>query len=139
MYILGIYYGHNSTATILKNGQILAAASEERFTNIKNFKGFPKNAISYVLKTAGIDSTRLDLVTISFKTLSPVHSVSQTDKSSSTYQLLILSKPFQTIRSTWGWLAFQFPFFKKIGQIFYFLTVNTICLYTRYQETSFLA
>ena len=139
MYILGIYYGHNSTACLLKDGQIIAAASEERFTGIKNYKGLPKNALSYVLSEAKIDSAKLDFVTLSFTYMAPIHSVSQTGKSSLTNLLLVLTTPFQLIRNFWGKLAFRFPSLIKIGRMFYLFSIYTVGKYTRYQEINFIA
>ena len=55
MYILGISaYYHDSAAAILHEGKIIAAAQEERFTRIKHDHDFPKNAVEYCLKEAGI-------------------------------------------------------------------------------------
>ena len=55
MYILGIScFYHDSAACIVKDGSILAAAQEERFTRKKHDPRFPKNAIGYCLKEAGI-------------------------------------------------------------------------------------
>ena len=61
MFILGISaYYHDSAACILKNGEIIAAAQEERFTRKKHDSGFPRNAISYCLKEAQIDPSKID-------------------------------------------------------------------------------
>jgi carbamoyltransferase len=55
MYILGIScFYHDSAACIVKDGSILAAAQEERFTRKKHDPRFPKNAIGYCLKEADI-------------------------------------------------------------------------------------
>lgn len=56
VYILGLTClgGHDSCAALLKNGEIIAAAEEERFTRIKFDRSFPKNSISWCLKSAGI-------------------------------------------------------------------------------------
>jgi len=62
-YILGISaYYHDSAACIVKDGEILAAAQEERFTRKKHDHRFPKNAIKFCLNYAGIESSQLDLV-----------------------------------------------------------------------------
>ena len=54
-WILGISaYYHDSAATLLYNGDIIAAAQEERFSREKFDSTFPRNAIIYVLKEAGI-------------------------------------------------------------------------------------
>lgn len=63
IYILGINDGHNSTASLLKDGRITASVSEERFNNIKNYIGFPRKSISWVLESAGITAADLALVT----------------------------------------------------------------------------
>ena len=63
MYILGISaYYHDSAACIIKDGEIIAAAQEERFTRKKHDQNFPTNAIKYCLKEAGIISSDLSLI-----------------------------------------------------------------------------
>lgn len=63
MYILGISaFYHDSAACIVKNGEIIAAAQEERFTRKKHDHNFPQKAIEYCLKEAGINANQLDLV-----------------------------------------------------------------------------
>ncbi len=60
-YLLGISaYYHDSAAAIIKDGVIIAAAQEERFTRIKQDSEFPINAIKYCLKEAGIEPEQLD-------------------------------------------------------------------------------
>ncbi|MBN1406077.1 MAG: carbamoyltransferase [Candidatus Omnitrophica bacterium] len=62
-YILGISaFYHDSAAVLLKDGEILAACQEERFTRIKHDHNFPENSINYCLKEAGISSSGLDFV-----------------------------------------------------------------------------
>jgi carbamoyltransferase len=54
-YILGISaFYHDSAAALLKDGEIVAAASEDRFTRKKGDPDFPARAAAYCLKTAGI-------------------------------------------------------------------------------------
>ena len=56
MIQLGISaFYHDSAACIVKDGKVLAAAEEERFTEIKHDSSFPVNAIAYVLSEAGIE------------------------------------------------------------------------------------
>tara|TARA_B100001248_G_scaffold186384_1_gene142250 strand:- start:1559 stop:3376 length:1818 start_codon:yes stop_codon:yes gene_type:complete len=63
MYILGISaYYHDSAACIIKDGKILAAAQEERFSRKKHDQNFPIEAINYCLMESGIDASGLDLV-----------------------------------------------------------------------------
>lgn len=61
--ILGISgFYHDSAAAILIDGEIIAAAQEERFTRIKNDASFPVNAIAYVMHEAGIEYKNLSAV-----------------------------------------------------------------------------
>ncbi|MFQ5689097.1 MAG: carbamoyltransferase [Gemmatimonadota bacterium] len=62
-YILGISaYYHDSAVCLLRDGEIVAAAQEERFTRKKGDAAFPRHAVSYCLKAAGIDSRDLAFV-----------------------------------------------------------------------------
>ena len=55
MYILGISaFYHDSAACLINDGEIIAAAQEERFTRKKHDKGFPHHAIAYCIEEAGI-------------------------------------------------------------------------------------
>ena len=57
MFILGISaFYHDSAACIISNGDIIAAAQEERFTRKKHDPSFPVNAIKYCLKEAKIEN-----------------------------------------------------------------------------------
>ena len=63
MYILGISaFYHDSAACLLKDGEIIAAAQEERFTRKKHDAGFPHHAIQYCLEEAGISARQIDNV-----------------------------------------------------------------------------
>jgi len=63
LYILGIScYYHNSAACVLKDGKVIAAVEEERFSRKKFDDEFPKNAIDYCMQEAGIKSKELDCV-----------------------------------------------------------------------------
>ena len=63
MYILGISaFYHDSAACLLKDGEIIAAAQEERFTRKKHDASFPKYAIQYCIKEAGISASQIDNV-----------------------------------------------------------------------------
>jgi carbamoyltransferase len=65
MYILGINACHaDSSAAIFKDGQLIAATEEERFTRIKHWAGFPTLAISFCLREAGISLKEVDYITI---------------------------------------------------------------------------
>ena len=65
MYVLGIScYYHDSAAALLKDGKVVAAVEEERFSRQKNDDGFPKLAIDYCLKEEGISGN--DLACVAF-------------------------------------------------------------------------
>ncbi|MFK0233566.1 carbamoyltransferase family protein [Streptomyces vinaceus] len=59
-YILGISaYYHDSAAALVKDGVVVAAAQEERFTRVRHDSSFPREAIRYCLDHAGIDLSDL--------------------------------------------------------------------------------
>lgn len=61
--ILGISaFYHDSAAALVVDGEIVAAAQEERFTRVKHDPGFPTHAIAYCLEGAGIGAGELDYV-----------------------------------------------------------------------------
>lgn len=63
MIVLGISaLYHDSAAALLRDGEIIAAAQEERFTRKKHDPGFPKLAIEYCLRQAGIAADNIDVV-----------------------------------------------------------------------------
>jgi carbamoyltransferase len=65
MIILGINAYHaDAAAAIISDGLLIAAAEEERFNRIKHSTGFPKEAISYCLKEAGISVEQIDYIAI---------------------------------------------------------------------------
>lgn len=62
-YILGISaFYHDSAACLLLNGEIVAAAQEERFTRKKHDSSFPENAIKYCLGYAQIDLNEVSTI-----------------------------------------------------------------------------
>jgi carbamoyltransferase len=63
MHILGISaFYHDSAACLLRDGEITAAAQEERFTRVKHDFSFPINAIKYCLKRGNIEAKDLDYI-----------------------------------------------------------------------------
>ncbi len=61
--ILGISaYYHDSAAALCVDGEIVAAAQEERFTRKKHDAGFPANAVRFVLEQGGIAPDKIDLI-----------------------------------------------------------------------------
>ena len=63
MYTLGIScYYHDSAASLLKDGHVISAVEEERFSRIKFDDGFPKLAIDWCLKNCGITPDQIDSI-----------------------------------------------------------------------------
>ena len=68
MYILGIScYYHDAAACLLRDGEVIAAAEEERFTRIKHDSSFPIKAIDFCLEYAGIKKADIDYVVFNEK------------------------------------------------------------------------
>ncbi|MCH7519241.1 MAG: carbamoyltransferase [Candidatus Dadabacteria bacterium] len=63
MYILGIScYFHDAAATLIKDGVVISAAEEERFSRIKHDYEFPENAINFCLNLEGIETEDLEYI-----------------------------------------------------------------------------
>ncbi|WP_363349021.1 carbamoyltransferase [Methylocystis echinoides] len=63
MLILGVSaFYHDSAAALLRDGEIVAAAQEERFTRVKHDSAFPENAVRYCLEAAGASGADVDHV-----------------------------------------------------------------------------
>src|SRR2546421_11710748 len=64
MIILGLSaFYHDSAAAIVRDGEIIGAAQEERFTRKKHDASFPANAVRYCVSAAGISWSEIDYVT----------------------------------------------------------------------------
>ncbi|NDK54515.1 carbamoyltransferase family protein [Pontibacter fetidus] len=74
MYILGLnaYHG-DSSASIMHNGDVIAASEEERFRRIKHWAGFPSEAVKFCLKEAGVSISEIDYITISRDPSANIH------------------------------------------------------------------
>jgi len=65
MWILGISaFYHDSAAALLRDGEIVAAAQEERFTRRKHDARFPANAVRYCVESAGLGPDQLEHVAL---------------------------------------------------------------------------
>src|SRR5436190_21432647 len=63
MHILGLScYFHDASAAILRDGRLIAASEEERFSRVKHDFGFPSRAIAFCLEETGISGKDLDYV-----------------------------------------------------------------------------
>lgn len=61
-YHLALSVSHNSSAALMKEGNVIVAVCEERSQRKKNYVGYPKNAVDYCLKKAGITADKLSRV-----------------------------------------------------------------------------
>ena len=79
MYVLGIScFYHDSAACILRDGQIVAAAQEERFSRIKHDSNFPTHSIRYCLAEAGISDGQIEHVAFYDKPILKFHRLLET-------------------------------------------------------------
>jgi len=67
MYILGLTTMGEASATLLKDGQVVAAAEEERFSRRKHHSGFPFSAVEYCLAEGGIRLAEVEHVSLYWK------------------------------------------------------------------------
>lgn len=72
-YVLGVHDGHNGSAAILKDGNIVFAIQEERIRGQKNYSGWPEKAIEACLAAAGISPEQVDHVAIAALRRTPQH------------------------------------------------------------------
>ena len=79
MNILGISaFYHDSAAALVRDGQIIAAAQEERFTRKKHDPGFPLNAVKYCLAEGGVQTGELDAVAFYDKPITKFNRILET-------------------------------------------------------------
>ena len=64
MNILGINLGHDTSSTLIKNGEVVAACEEERYTKIKHSRSFPLNSINDCLKIGNIKIKDVDIISV---------------------------------------------------------------------------
>ena len=79
MRILGIScFYHDAAACILEDGEIVAAAQEERFTRVKHDEGFPSHAVRYCLAEAGVSGPGVGAVAFYDKPILKFHRILET-------------------------------------------------------------
>jgi len=65
--VLGINNMHDASCALVADGQVVAAAEEERFSRIKHVTGFPVHAMQYCLDAAGLRPSDLDIVVAAWR------------------------------------------------------------------------
>ena len=105
--ILGISaFYHNSAAALIRDGEIVAAAEEERFSRVKNDRRFPNQAINFCLEHAQVSHNDLKAVafyddsSLTFERI--LHSLASTDRESS-------RRMWNHIVPDWARYKLQFP------------------------------
>jgi carbamoyltransferase len=63
--ILGLHFGHDGSACVVKDGRLVSAISSERITGVKKFYGVTTQTIDYVLEKAGIGYEDIDMIALS--------------------------------------------------------------------------
>ncbi len=125
MVILGLnYYFHDSTACIVKDGQLVAAIEEERLNRDKHTRAFPMLAIDRCLKIANLDYNDIDHIAVSIK---PTHNMGK--KVAYGLKNLKTIKPFinhelvhgyNKQKSFWNWFGYHWDS-KKEGPEVHFI------------------
>src|SRR3990172_8937161 len=64
MIVLGISETHCATAALLRDGEIIGCASEERFSRLKNDAGYPRLAVEALLREAGLSGAQIEGVVL---------------------------------------------------------------------------
>lgn len=71
MKVLSIHFGHDSSAAIVSDGVVIAAAQEERFTRLKHYSQMPIRSIEFCLKSNNLKISDIDLIVIPALTTRP--------------------------------------------------------------------
>ena len=125
MNILGLnYYFHDSTACIVKDGQLIAAIEEERLNRDKHTRVFPMLAIDRCLKIAGLSYNDIDHIAVSIK---PTHNIGKKVVYSLTHLKTIksfinheLAQGYNKQKSFWNWFGYHWES-KKEGPEVHFI------------------
>ena len=62
MNVLGINYGHDSSACLIQNGELMAAVEEEKLSRKKSELGYPEKAIQYLFEKFGLTEADIDVI-----------------------------------------------------------------------------
>ncbi len=121
MYILGISaFYHDSAACLLKDGVLIAAAQEERFTRIRHDSAFPRESIQYCLDFAGIGIGEVELVAYYEKPFLKFERILDTliEGAPNTYSLAVKALPIWLTQKLWMRKTIQKELEIKIPVVF---------------------
>jgi carbamoyltransferase len=139
MLILGIHFGHNATAVLLKDGIVLGCVSEERFNGIKNYTGFPYASIEYLLKEFNLKKTDIDYAVLPYMNAAPIFGSEEKKKDLSSRLLTLIYYPVSIIRSIWGNIEYYLPVLRPISLFFYKLCVDLGARLTIKKQMDYIA
>ena len=115
MYILGISsFYHDSGAALIKNGKILSAVQEERFTRIKHDNNFPHNSIEYCLKENNLKIEDIGDIVFYENPKLKMDRILKTFISNAPTNFRLFSKAFISQHKKWKQLKKEFPNIKYI-------------------------
>jgi carbamoyltransferase len=66
-YLLAVHRGHNASCAVMKDGKIVMACEEERFSRVKNDIGYPFHSLSYVAHTLSLSNDNVDRIAYTTK------------------------------------------------------------------------
>lgn len=72
MIIMGVTEAHDASACLMIDGEVIAAAQEERWTGLKGDYGLPVNAIKFCMEFAGVKADDIDIVALASHNWNPV-------------------------------------------------------------------
>ncbi|MGB1053750.1 MAG: carbamoyltransferase [Limisphaerales bacterium] len=129
-HILGISaLYHDSAAVLLKEGDIVAAAQEERFTRLKNDHRFPEQAIDFCLRQAGITPSDLDAIAFYEKPITKFSRMLET-------YLAIAPRGWRTFpRVMSSWLSEKIQIKQTLGEIFSDPGTNCPIFFAQHHES----
>ncbi len=129
-HILGISaLYHDSAAVLLKEGDIVAAAQEERFTRLKNDHRFPEQAIDFCLRQAGITPSDLDAIAFYEKPITKFSRMLET-------YLAIAPRGWRTFpRVMSSWLSEKIQIKQTLSEIFSDPGTNCPIFFAQHHES----
>lgn len=134
MKILGVYYGHNATVTLLEDGVVLESISEERLTGIKNQAGTPVKALKYIVEKYKLTKNAIDYVVFPVQKSAPVFITGKSAENPLVKVLKNLLKHVPVINETYGFVCFYNPLLRHFGRFMYYVLSNTVGRYCAKQE-----
>lgn len=135
MYVLGIFNGNNSSACLMKNGELLFASHEERYSRVKFIRKYPEDAIKDCLEYAEIDYNDIDLVAIgawaypSYDVIEDYHSTVSISKKKKSVRMYNSLKADSQYRE---------EFFTKSARLFKNATLQSFDHHLSHAYTAFL-